>query len=261
MTHDHGRAVLGLTLPRATWISSRRSASSAASSGSPSPEDMERCASSSSTSRVLRRDFASEAQTGVDRDPVEPGRKGAVSPEALHVRPDPDPDLLARVLGLLAPSMRSVTPRTRAEWALTSFENASTSPREAREIRALGCSSRFSVEAFRSRNAEPGSRTTLASYRIDHHFSSKIRSRQVSIALHGLQYLTQQPTGEFFAARIHYPVDPASFRYRCAPHPRTDYIRLELRIIAVVAGEMVQQRAHRAVERTGPEPCVPPFSF
>src|SRR5215207_5924513 len=34
------------------------------------------------------------------------------------------------------PSMRSVTPRTRAEWTLTSFENASTSPREARAISA-----------------------------------------------------------------------------------------------------------------------------
>src|SRR5829696_144530 len=53
--------------------------------------------------RPAARLFASEAQTGVDCDPVKPGRKGAVSPEALHVCPDPDPDLLTRVLGLLAP--------------------------------------------------------------------------------------------------------------------------------------------------------------
>src|SRR5215216_502465 len=79
--------------------------------------------------------------------------------------------------------------------------------------------------------------------------SSKKRSRQVSIAIHGLQHLTQQPAGEFLAARVHYPVDPATSRYRCAPHPRADYVGLELRIVAIVAGEMVQQRAHRVVEQ------------
>src|SRR5829696_4322611 len=52
--------------------------------------------------RPAARLFASEAQTGIDCDPVKPGRKGAVSPEALHICPDPDPDLLAGVLGLLA---------------------------------------------------------------------------------------------------------------------------------------------------------------
>ena len=186
MTHDHGRAVLGPTLPRATWISSRRSASSAASSGSPSPEDMERCASSSSTSRVLRRDSCVGAQTGVDRDPVEPGRKGAVSPEALHVRPDPDQTswLASWAPG---PSMRSVTPRTRAEWALTSFENASTSPREAREIRACSALIGDLSEASR-RNAEPDLARLLRSYRIDHHFQQQDTFTTVSIALHGLQH-------------------------------------------------------------------------
>src|SRR5215216_188697 len=42
-----------------------------------------------------------EAQAGVHRDPVQPGGKRALSPEAFYVSPDPDPNLLARILGAL----------------------------------------------------------------------------------------------------------------------------------------------------------------
>src|SRR5215207_1359792 len=67
------------------------------------------------------------------------------------------------------PSMRSVTPRTRAEWTLTSFENASTSPREARAISARSSVligdfflSKPSVGSQGSQDTEPESRTALA---------------------------------------------------------------------------------------------------
>src|SRR5215213_1017739 len=49
----------------------------------------------------------SVAQTGVCGDPVEPGLEGAISPEAAYVAPYQDPDLLARVLGVV----RSHQPR------------------------------------------------------------------------------------------------------------------------------------------------------
>src|SRR5215203_3759871 len=42
-----------------------------------------------------------EAQAGVHRDPVKPGGEGALSPEVPYVLPDPDPDLLARILGVV----------------------------------------------------------------------------------------------------------------------------------------------------------------
>src|SRR5215211_4527257 len=42
-----------------------------------------------------------DAQAGVHRNPVQPGGKRALSPEAFYVSPDPDPDLLARILGAL----------------------------------------------------------------------------------------------------------------------------------------------------------------
>src|SRR5215212_9272383 len=42
-----------------------------------------------------------DAQAGVHRDPVEPGRESALSPEAFYVSPDPDPNLLAGILGAL----------------------------------------------------------------------------------------------------------------------------------------------------------------
>src|SRR5829696_9630883 len=67
------------------------------------------------------------------------------------------------------PSMPSATPPTRAEWALTSFENASTSPREAREISARSSAligdfplSKTSVGNKDSQDTEPESRKALA---------------------------------------------------------------------------------------------------
>src|ERR687890_1144524 len=208
-------------------------------------------------SRPAARLLAPEAQTGVDRDPVEPGRKGGISPEALHVRPDPDPDILARVLGLLPPQHAKRHPahegRVGADQLRERLDVAAGGAGDQRPL--FGAHRRFSsLEAFRGQHGQPGYRTGVShgscwSIGSSIAVSSKKRSRQVSIALHGLQYLAQQSAGEFLAARIHYPIDPASSRYSCAPHPRADYIGLELRILAVVAGEMVQQRAHRAVEQ------------
>src|SRR5215212_8354648 len=184
-----------LTWPRATWISSLRSASSAA------------------------------------------------SPGALHVCPDPDPDLLARVLGLLAPQHAKRHPahegRVDADQLRERLDVAAGGARDQRPL--FGAHRRFSsLEAFRRQQRQPGYRTGVShgsSWSIGSSIavSSKKRSRQVSIALHGIQYLAQQPAGEFLAARIHYPIDPASSRYSCAPHPRADYVGLELRILAVVA--------------------------
>src|SRR5918992_1066520 len=42
-----------------------------------------------------------DVEAGVDGDSVEPGAKGALTPEASDISPDPDPDLLACVLGSL----------------------------------------------------------------------------------------------------------------------------------------------------------------
>src|ERR687894_918736 len=44
-----------------------------------------------------------DAEAGVHCDLVEPGAKGALSPEPFYVSPDPDPDLLAGILGILCP--------------------------------------------------------------------------------------------------------------------------------------------------------------
>src|SRR5918997_6387042 len=44
-----------------------------------------------------------KAEARVRRDPVEPAAEGALPPEASHVSPDPDPDLLAGVLGVPRP--------------------------------------------------------------------------------------------------------------------------------------------------------------
>src|ERR687890_1104645 len=187
--------------------------------------------------------FAAEAQAGVDRDPIEPGRKGAVCPEALHVRPDPDPDLLARVLGLLAPQHAKRHPAHEGRVGVDQFrERVDVAAGGAGDQRPLFGAHRrfFSLEAFRRQHGQPGYRTGVShgscrSIGSSIAVSSKKRSRQVSIALHGLQYLTQQPAGEFLATRIDYPVDTASSWYCCAPHPRADYVGLELRILAVVA--------------------------
>jgi hypothetical protein len=47
--------------------------------------------------------FAADAKASVDGDPVKPGSEGAVPPEVSYVPPDPDPDLLACILGVFDP--------------------------------------------------------------------------------------------------------------------------------------------------------------
>src|SRR5215218_4352679 len=105
VTHDHGCAVLGpdvaegcQDLPPAFGVECSLLGITVAAG-----RFGEMCRLLIDLARPAARLLALEAQAGVDRNPVEPGRKGAVSPEALHVRPDPHPDLLARVLGLLGP--------------------------------------------------------------------------------------------------------------------------------------------------------------
>src|SRR3712207_1171044 len=53
--------------------------------------------------RLLGSLFPQGSQAGVHRDPVKPGTEGAFAPEVLYVCPDPDPDLLTRVLDIFGP--------------------------------------------------------------------------------------------------------------------------------------------------------------
>src|SRR5215210_764006 len=191
MMHDHGRAVLGpdvaqgyLDLPPAFRVERGLLGISVARR----LREMGRLLVD--LARPAARLFASEAQAGVDRHPVEPGRKGAVPPEALHVRPDIYPDLLARVLGVFHPEYAKRHPVHEGGMGVDQL-------RERLYVAAGGAGDQSPLFCTHRRSSS---------------LSGKRRSRQVSIALHGLQDLAQQATGEFLAARVHDPVDPVSSR-------------------------------------------------